>query len=162
MPYTGEWQVRLGFCALPTRGMAQIYFDGVAQGIPLDMRKFLNSGAVMGNNFIESLEDYDELTEEEKAEEQKALRALGYYRGPYGGYHSSGSWPPNEFVTNPRTQRVVLYQGTITADKDHFLRIRSASKSKLGNNNEFMIDYMELVPKSVWGANGSGEMEDDL
>ena len=162
VPYTGEWQVRLGFCALPTRGMAQIYFDGVAQGIPLDMRKFLNSGAVMGNNFIESLEDYDELTEEEKAEEQKALRALGYYRGPYGGYHSSGSWPPNEFVTNPRTQRVVLYQGTITADKDHFLRIRSASKSKLGNNNEFMIDYMELVPKSVWGANGSGEMEDDL
>ena len=162
VPYTGEWQVRLGFCALPTRGMAQIYFDGVAQGIPLDMRKFLNSGAVMGNNFIESLEDYDELTEEEKAEEQKALRALGYYRGPYGGYHSSGSWPPNEFVTNPRTQRVVLYQGTITADKDHFLRIRSASKSKLGNNNEFMIDYMELVPKSVWGSNGSGEMEDDL
>ncbi len=162
VPYTGEWQVRLGFCALPTRGMAQIYFDGVAQGIPLDMRKFLNSGAVMGNNFIESLDDYDELTEEEKAEEQKALRALGYYRGPYGGYHSSGSWPPNEFVTNPRTQRVVLYQGTITADKDHFLRIRSASKSKLGNNNEFMIDYMELVPKSVWGANGSGEMEDDL
>ena len=162
VPYTGEWQVRLGFCALPTRGMAQFYFDGVAQGIPLDMRKFLNSGAVMGNNFIESLEDYDALTEEEKAEEQKALRALGYYRGPYGGYHSSGSWPPNEFVTNPRTQRVVLYQGTITADKDHFLRIRSASKSKLGNNNEFMIDYMELVPKSVWGANGSGEMEDDL
>lgn len=162
VPYTGEWQVRLGFCALPTRGMAQIYFDGVAQGIPLDMRKFLNSGAVMGDNFITDLDEYDALTEEEKAEEQKALRALGYYRGPYGGYHSSGSWPPNEFVTNPRTQRVVLYQGTITADKDHFLRIRSASKSKLGNNNEFMIDYMELVPKSVWGANGSGEMEDDL
>lgn len=162
VPYTGEWQVRLGFCALPTRGMAQIYFDGVAQGIPLDMRKFLNSGAVMGDNFITDLDEYDALTEEEKAEEQKALRALGYYRGPYGGYHSSGSWPPNEFVTNQRTQRVVLYQGTITADKDHFLRIRSASKSKLGNNNEFMIDYMELVPKSVWGANGSGEMEDDL
>ena len=162
VPYTGEWQVRLGFCALPTRGMAQIYFDGVAQGIPLDMRKFLNSGAVMGDNFITDLEDYDALTGEEKAEEQKALRALGYYRGPYGGYHSGGSWPPNEFVTNPRTQRVVLYQGTITADKDHFLRIRSASKSKLGNNNEFMIDYMELVPKSVWGSNGSGEMEDDL
>ena len=162
VPYTGEWQVRLGFCALPTRGMAQIYFDGVAQGIPLDMRKFLNSGAVMGDNFITDPEDYDALTGEEKAEEQKALRALGYYRGPYGGYHSGGSWPPNEFVTNPRTQRVVLYQGTITADKDHFLRIRSASKSKLGNNNEFMIDYMELVPKSVWGSNGSGEMEDDL
>ncbi|MBR6590218.1 MAG: fasciclin domain-containing protein [Bacteroidaceae bacterium] len=162
VPYTGEWQVRLGFCALDTRGMAQIYFDGVAQGIPLDMRKYLNHDAIMGSNFIDNLEDYEALTEEEKAEDQKALRALGYYRGPRGGYHSSGSWPPGEWVILPQTHRVVLYQGTITADEDHFLRIRSASKSKLGNNNEFMIDYMELVPKSVWGSNGAGQMEDDL
>ena len=51
----------------------------------------------MGDNFITDLEDYDALTGEEKAEEQKALRALGYYRGPYGGYHSGGSWPPTRF-----------------------------------------------------------------
>jgi hypothetical protein len=31
-----------------------------------------------------------------------------------------------------------------------------------GNNNEFMLDYMELVPKSVYGVDGTGEMEDDL
>ena len=161
VPYTGEWQVRLGFCALDTRGMAQIYFDGKAQGIPLDMRKYLDHDAVMGKNFISNLEDYNNLTEEEKAEDQKALRAMGYYRGPRGGFHSNGS-THGEWVVLPQTYRVVLYQGTITADQDHYLRIRSASKSKLGNNNEFMIDYMELVPKSVWGANGSGEMEDDL
>ena len=161
VPYTGEWQIRLGFCALETRGMAQIYFDGVAQGIPLDMRKFLNHGSVVGSNFL-GKDAYDKLTEAEKAEDQKALRAKGYYRGPYGGYHSGGAWPPNEFIGNERTHRVVLYQGNITAGEAHTLRIRSASKSKLGNNNEFMIDYLELVPKSVWGTAGSGTMEDDL
>jgi len=25
-----------------------------------------------------------------------------------------------------------------------------------------MLDYMELVPKSVYGVDGEGEMEDDL
>lgn len=28
VPYEGEYQIRLGFCALDTRGVAQIYFDG--------------------------------------------------------------------------------------------------------------------------------------
>jgi hypothetical protein len=30
------------------------------------------------------------------------------------------------------------------------------------NPNEFALDFIELVPKSVYGADGDGEMEDDL
>ena len=45
---------------------------------------------------------------------------------------------------------------------DHYIRIRCTSTSKLGNNNEFMIDYLEIVPKSVYAVDGDGEMEDDL
>jgi hypothetical protein len=37
-----------------------------------------------------------------------------------------------------------------------------ASDGKQGNNNEFMLDYLELVPKSVYGVDGDGDMEDDL
>ena len=40
--------------------------------------------------------------------------------------------------------------------------VRVASDGKQGNNNEFMLDYLELVPKSVYGIDGDGEMEDDL
>jgi hypothetical protein len=45
--------------------------------------------------------------------------------------------------------------------KDHYLRIRSVS-SKMGNDNEFMLDYLELVPKSIYGVTDEGQIEDML
>ena len=34
--------------------------------------------------------------------------------------------------------------------------------AKKGNDNEFMLDYIELVPKSVYGVTDEGAMEDML
>ncbi|MBR4846424.1 MAG: fasciclin, partial [Bacteroidaceae bacterium] len=159
VPYSGEWQVRLGYCALDTRGVAQIYFDDVPQGIPLDMRKGLYHESIMGTAFNEK--SYTDMTDEEKAEDQKALKNKGYYRGAYGACNTDGN-SFGEFVTNGDTHRRVLCQTFIDNTKDHYLRIRCASKSKTGNNNEFMIDYLELVPKSIYGVVDDGKIEDDL
>lgn len=159
VPYEGEYQLRLGFCALDTRGVAQVYFDGKPQGIPVDMRKRLTDESILGNKF--GTKAWSKMTDEEKAEDQKMLKNLGYYRGAYGGYHSNGS-VINEFVDNPRTYRLVLCQVHINPKKDHYLRIRCTSSSKLGNNNEFMMDYFEIVPKSVYGVTEAGQMETDL
>ena len=163
VPYSGDWQVRLGFCALPTRGVAQVYFDGVPQGIPLDMTQFLNDEAFLGDRFVfdEGPNDYDNMTDEEKAAEQKVLKNLGAYRAPRSIFHFSTS-NKNYFVGNYRTHRRVLCQTYMDANKDHYVRFRVASDGKQGNNNEFMLDYLELVPKSVYGVDGDGEMEDDL
>ncbi|NPD91064.1 fasciclin domain-containing protein [Xylanibacter muris] len=159
VPYEGDYQIRLGFCALDTRGVAQIYFDGKPQGIPVDMRKRLNDESILGNQF--GTKKWADMTDEEKAEDQKMLKNLGYYRGAYGGYHSSGS-TINEFVDNERTYRLVLCTVHINPKQDHFIRVRCTSSSKLGNNNEFMMDYLEIVPKSVYGVTSSGSMESDL
>lgn len=159
VPYEGEYQIRLGFCALDTRGVAQIYFDGKPQGIPVDMRKRLSDETILGDQF--GTKKWADMTGEEKAEDQKMLKNLGYYRGAYGGYHSSGS-TINEFVDNPRTYRLVLCTVHINPKKDHYIRVRCTSSSKLGNNNEFMMDYLEIVPKSVYGISSSGAMETDL
>ena len=159
VPYEGEYQIRLGFCALDTRGVAQIYFDGKPQGIPVDMRKRLSDETILGDQF--GTKKWADMTDEEKAEDQKMLKNLGYYRGAYGGYHSSGS-TINEFVDNPRTYRLVLCTVHINPKKDHYIRVRCTSSSKLGNNNEFMMDYLEIVPKSVYGISSSGAMETDL
>ena len=162
IPYSGDWQVRLGFCAIETRGVMQVYFDGVPQGIPLDMTKYLNSELYIGDSFVsdESAADYDKKTSEEKAEEQKLLKNLGAYRAPRSIYH----YGPNAlyFVGNERTYRRILCQTYMDATKDHYIRFRVASDGKQGNNNEFMLDYLELVPKSVYGVDGDGQMEDDL
>ena len=58
--------------------------------------------------------------------------------------------------------RVVLCQTYMDANVDHYLRFRVASEAKQGNDNEFMFDFLELVPKSVYGVDGDGDMEDDL
>lgn len=159
VPYEGDYQIRLGFCALDTRGVAQIYFDGKPQGIPLDMRKYLNDKSILGDQF--GTKKWAEMSDDEKAEDQKMLKNLGYYRGAYGGYHSNGS-SVNEFVDNERTYRLVLCTVHINPKQDHFIRIRCTSSLKLGNNNEFMMDYLEIVPKSVYGVTSSGSMETDL
>ena len=121
------------------------------------MRKFLNDESILGNKFTDN---WAKLTDEEKAQDQKMLRNLGRYRGPYGGYHTDGS-VINEFVNNSRTHRIVLCTVHINPKTDHYLRIRCTSTSKLGNNNEFMLDYLEIVPKSIYAV-GAGQMETDL
>jgi uncharacterized surface protein with fasciclin (FAS1) repeats len=165
VPKTGTYQLRLGFCALETRGVMQVYFDGVPQGIPLDMTKFLDSELYIGDRFKtdEACSDYDGKSVEEKAEEQKLLRNLGAYRAGRSTFHFSPSDGTKYYFTgNPRTYRRILCQTTITANEDHYLRFRVASDGKQGNNNEFMLDYFEIVPSSVYAVDGEGEMEDDL
>jgi uncharacterized surface protein with fasciclin (FAS1) repeats len=163
VPYSGDWQMRLGFCAIETRGVMQVYFDGIPQGIPLDMTKYLNSDLYIGDRFEidESPAKYDQMTDEEKAEEQKLMKNLGAYRAPRSLFHFSQS-SKSYFVGNERTYRRILCQTYIDATKDHFIRFRVASDGKQGNNNEFMLDYFEMVPKSVYGVDGDGDMEDDL
>ena len=123
------------------------------------MRKRLTDESILGNKF--GTKNWSKMTDDEKAEDQKMLKNLGYYRGPYGGYHSNGS-VINEFVDNPRTYRLVLCQVHINPKTDHYLRIRCTSSAKLGNNNEFMMDFLEIVPKSVYGVTSAGQMESDL
>ena len=77
-------------------------------------------------------------------------------------YHFSSGGSKYYFLGNERTHRKIVYQGYVDATKDHYVRFRVASDGKQGNNNEFMFDFWEMVPKSVYGVDGDGAMEDDL
>ena len=164
VPFSGDWQLRLGFAAEPTRGVMQVYFDGVPQGIPLDMTKNINDETMyLGDRFKGDLSAYDQMTDEEKAEDQKLLKNLGAYLDGRALF----SWPNDGssmsyFITHVARYRKILCQAYIDATKDHYIRFRVASNGLQGNNNEFMLDYLELVPKSVYGVEGTGDMEDDL
>ena len=164
VPVSGDYQLRLGFCALETRGVMQVYFDGVAQGIPLDMRNTLNSEAYLGSRFDgdETAGTYDKMSDEDKADQQKTLKNLGAYRAPRSTYHFNSNGKKYYFVGTNGVYRRILCQAYIDNESDHYLRFRVASNGKQGNNNEFMLDYLEIVPKSVYSVDGDGEMEDDL
>ena len=159
VPYEGDWQIRLGYAAEGTRGIAQIYFDDVPQGIPLDMTKQLNDASLLGSDWKA---DYTTMSITELAADQKALKNKGYYRGAAGGYrYNQGSTTTTVFATWPITLRRVLCTVHLDPNVDHYIRIRCVS-TKQGNDNEFMLDYLELVPKSVYGVTDEGQIEDML
>ena len=159
VPVEGDYQVRIGFPATSTRGIAQIYLDGQPQGIPLDMRKRLNDPSILGSNF----RSYSDMTEKQKQEDRKILKNLGYYRAPTSLYHynGAGSTVKGYFCDLANTYRMVLCTAHMKPGENHYLRIRAVS-SKMGNDNEFMLDYLELVPKSVYGVSDGDAQEDDL
>ena len=159
VPYEGEWQLRLGFAAEGSRGVAQFYFDDKPQGIPLDMTKSLTDPSILGADWKS---DYNSMSTIDLATDQKVLKNKGYYRGAAGGYrYAQGSTQQTIFATQPLTIRMVICTTHIKPDQDHYLRIRCVS-TKQGNDNEFMLDYLELVPKSIYGVTDEGKMESML
>ena len=160
VPYEGDWQIRLGYAAEPTRGIAQIYFDGKPQGIPLDMTKNLDHPSILGSDWTG---EYSKMSITDLAADQKALKNKGYYRGAAGGYryNGAGGTTTTIFATQSWTYRMVLCTVHLDPNEDHFLRIRCVSTAK-GNDNEFMLDYLELVPKSIYGVTDEGQIEDML
>ena len=160
VPYEGEWQVRMGYAQEPSRGIAQVYFDGKPQGIPLDMTIGLSDPTILGSDWVA---DYTTLSEIDQAADQKVLKNKGYYRGAAGGYRYNGAGGTTTavFATQPQTFRIVFCTVHMDPNQDHYLRIRCVS-SKKGNDNEFMLDYLELVPKSIYGVTDEGQMEDML
>src|SRR5574344_1177703 len=155
VPSDGDYQIRLGFTAESTRGVAQVYFDNVPRGIPLDMKKSLSDASIEGSSFSKT---WSSLSAEEQNEERKSLKNKGYYRGPTSCYASS-SYGTTVFVNAPENVRIVLCTVNIKANEFHTLRIRNVSSS---GSSEFMLDYIELVPKSVYGITDEGQVEDDL
>ena len=163
IPFDGEWQVRLGFTSQNTRGVAQIYVDGIPQGIPLDMTKAMDSETYIGDDFIDDVSTYDAMSAEEKAEYQKALKNLGVYTYPRSVYCDNGGSGNRGYAIQYNISiRKIISQSFLDCNQDHFMRIRVASDGTVGNGNEFALDFLELVPKSVYGADEGGDMEDDL
>jgi hypothetical protein len=99
---------------------------------------------------------------EEKAEYQKALKNLGVYTYPRTIFRNDGNSGNKGWdCTSKICMRKIISQSFLDSTKDHYMRIRVASDGKQGKDNEFALDFLELVPKSVYGTDGD-EIEDDL
>ena len=129
-------------------------------GIPLDMTRQLDHASIIGSDWKG---DYTTMSTPDLATDQKVMKNKGFYRGAAGGYRYNGAGGSTTtiFATQPQTLRMVICTAHMDPNVDHYLRIRCVSVKK-GNNNEFMLDYLELVPKSVYGVTDEGLMEDML
>ncbi len=169
VPFSGEWQIRLGFPPMnkkddrAERGQMQVYFDNKATGIPLNMAERIKDESVYGST---TFPDYANIRDddEKRQEDFKILKNKGYYRGPHSLFVSSDGTMATKgsaLSTIANCARKVLCTVYIEAGKPHTLRIKNVS-TILPKKKEATLDYLELVPKSVYGVSDSGSSEDDL
>ncbi len=157
---TGTYQIRLGFAPMPSRGICQFYLDGEPQGIPFDMRDTGLESRIGFFNLTSS-----SYSDEELEAAKKNMHNMGWYHGPRSVFNfgtegtvDGSNSTKNLFCNNIHTMRYVLCTTTLDENTQHTVRIKSiwAVGTAL-----VMIDYLELVPKSVYGVEGEGKAEDD-
>ncbi|MBP5769958.1 MAG: fasciclin domain-containing protein [Bacteroidaceae bacterium] len=172
---TGQYQIRLGFTAMARRGIAQFYVDGVPQGIPLDMRQTNLDAFHQRIGGWKALDDASIKNNDEAREQMKKnMHNKGWYHGPRSFRTSHTSSNHQSAVKNdkllstsnsdatcnaPNIVRKVIYEGPLDGNIQHTMRIRSVLAI---GGAELMLDYLEFVPKSVYGIEEEGKGEDDL
>ena len=84
----GTYELRLGYTALESRGIGQVYVDGIPKASPMDMRIFGNDGRIGGlYNGWAGWRNKDEnssgiYTTEELEENARIMKNNGYYSAP--------------------------------------------------------------------------------
>lgn len=134
----GTYEVRFGYQPTALRGVAQLYWDGVPTGIPLDLR------LVAGDPDIGYEFPGTDSRDPEGFENDKAMRNRGYMKGP-ASYTVVAEWWYSG--ASARMSESVLRRilGIYTFDEwsTHTFSVKAVK------SGEFMFDYLEFVPLEV-------------
>lgn len=146
VPYTGTYEIRYGINANNNRGMAQVYIgtnkDNLpAIGIPLDLRS-ASGCAPSATGWV----DETSLSEDDINESDKAMRNLGFMKGPKYMQFASGKTGRD---VSSDCIRKIIFRDQLEAGQTYWIRFKSVLS---GTNWEFFYDYLELVPKSIYAG----------
>ena len=135
----GTYEVRFGYQPTGGRGVAQLYWDGVPTGIPLDLRLSATDpdiGYVLPGTDSRDPEGF---------ENDKAMRNRGYMKGP-ASYKVIAEWWYSGASARMEDQVLRRVLGIYTFDKysTHTFSVKAVK------SGEFMFDYLEFVPLEVF------------
>jgi uncharacterized surface protein with fasciclin (FAS1) repeats len=132
----GTYEIRFGYLANGSRGVAQLYLDGSPCGIPLNLNTTA-SDASIGYKLPGSATD-----DSNGYENDKMMHNRGYMKGPACFYAPDGQWSGNATSArmDSRALRRVLGIFTFKEDGTHVFSAKAAQ------SGEFMFDYLEFVP----------------
>ncbi|MFT3752038.1 MAG: fasciclin domain-containing protein [Paludibacter sp.] len=134
----GTYEIRFGYLTNDKRGVAQLYFDDVPCGVPLNLNT-RSSDASIGYEAPHTVAD-----DYEGYENDKMMRNRGYMKGPASYKVPVTGWSYGE---NARysTQILRRIMGTYTFNSagHHKFSVKALS------GGEFMFDYLEFVPTSA-------------
>lgn len=134
----GTYEVRFGYLTNGKRGVAQLYFDNIPAGVPLNLNNAANDVS------IGYIAPHTEPDDYEGYLNDKMMRNSGYMKGPACYMVPTTGWSYGE---NSRYSIQVLRKimGTYTfrTAGNHVLMVKGLS------GGEFMFDYLEFVPTSA-------------
>lgn len=141
VPAGQTYEVRLGYVCGANRTVVQVYFDDnltgdIPCGIPIDLRKYANAYGWLSD--IELGNDEDQIEANDKA-----LRNQGFMKAPDSFTFPNSTDTPRNAV---QCLRRILTTRYLEPEHDYYIRLRQV----LDNQAEMSLDYIELVPKSVY------------
>ena len=149
VPHNGTWQLRLSYRSNSLCGIIQTYFaalpvgqevdrtDWSPLGLPIDLRVNLENPSVgwINDDDLESASDIEAL--------DKSMKNRGWMKG------SDAQRTATDILHRKVNTmgRLIVATEYMTSNTDYYIRF----KQLLDNNKaEFLFDYIELVPKSVF------------
>lgn len=134
----GTYEVRFSYQPTGGRGAAQLYWDGVPCGIPLDLR-ILASDPLIG--YVEPGTDSEDL---QGLENDKMMRNRGYMKGPNTYKDVLGVWYGKKVARqSSQSLRRILGTYTFTKSGTHKFAVKAVREG------QFMMDFLEFVPVEI-------------
>ena len=133
----GTYEVRFGWKVETKRGVAQLYWDGIPCGIPLDLRIFATDPRIGYQTPGENSSD------PEGFENDKMMRNRGYMKGPCSFQAANNTWFTGNARVNDGYLRRILGIYTFDEPGTHLFSVKAAL------SGEFMFDFLEFVPVEV-------------
>ncbi len=132
----GIYEVRFGYLTNGKRGVAQLYFDGIPCGVPLNLNTLATEN---GWQLPGSIPD-----DPGGFENDKMMRNQGYMKGPANYKVVTPGWTSGENARYSNAiLRRILGQFNFRTSGHHVFSVKGLS------GGEFMFDYMEFVPTSA-------------
>lgn len=139
----GTYEIRFGYQPTGGRGAAQLYWDGVPCGIPLDLRIPANDPLIGFEEPGSNKEDINGY------ENDKMMRNRGYMKGPATYKDVLGWWYGKRVARNsPQYVRRILGTYTFTESKTHLFKVKAVREG------QFMFDFLEFVPVELIETEG--------
>lgn len=131
----GTYEVRMGYQPTSGRGAAQLYWDSVPCGIPLDLRIDADNALI---GYVVPGTDPDDPN---GLENDKMMRNRGYMKGPNTYMDYIDRWYGKKVARmSNRYIRRILGTYTFTTSKTHKFTVKAVREG------QFMMDFLEFVP----------------
>ena len=131
----GTYEVRFSYQPTGGRGAAQLYWDGVPCGIPLDLRILANDPLI---GYVEPGTDAEDPS---GFENDKMMRNRGYMKGPNTYLDVLGVWYGKKIARqSSQSLRRILGTYTFTKSGTHLFSVKAVREG------QFMMDFLEFVP----------------